>query len=312
MEVLSTNTKQSVEHYLKGNLSNVLLLGREGLAQREVAFHIAYEFLFKEEKNSDSSMDNGCKFKKLLVHPDFALFEKPNDNKSTIGVDAAAAIIRRTTVKPSIGEKMIFIVDHFELFTNEAQNKLLKLIEETSHIIFIGIAYDETLLDTIKSRLCTIVFEPLSYSQFNDYCKQNNIEDVSLLFALTKGAYGMIPTLVPNIDTFKNLYQALISYDVVSILDTLDLISEKDRKKGFFTNNKTSTLFIFNMIEMVFHSMLCDKYLLPAPIVKNNDKYDIVQLCSRIEQTQKERRRFSKSTSYSLDDFFEYVRTVLI
>lgn len=83
----------------------------------------------------------------LCEHPDFLYV----DEKS-LGVADAERIVCRAAMRPVIAEAAVIVVNHFDTMTVQAQNKLLKTVEEGDAIL-LGVAYADTILETMKSRM---------------------------------------------------------------------------------------------------------------------------------------------------------------
>ena len=84
------------------------------------------------------------------THPDVLNYPK---NKNFV-VDDAKAIIEEINVLPMISNYKIFIINNFNKATTQAQNKLLKSIEEPPKnvLFFINATTLEAILPTVKSR----------------------------------------------------------------------------------------------------------------------------------------------------------------
>ncbi len=144
---------------LKDFRSSALLIGTKGLTMMEDANDIA-SFLLETDH--------------LSSHPDFMFITKKEGEK-TIGVDIADMIVKRSNVFPNIAKKTVVIIDAFNEMTVQAQNKLLKVLEESSTLIIIGIAYEDTLLPTIKSRMRCIYYQPLPFDAYQEqFVKSGN------------------------------------------------------------------------------------------------------------------------------------------
>lgn len=97
-------------------------------------------------------------------HEDFTFLNLENpfeDTKTRIGVKAIAHIQERLKFKPR-GEKKLVIIDDAHLMTPEAQNKLLKTLEEPlgdSMIILLS-ENEEAVFRTILSRCIIIRLQP--------------------------------------------------------------------------------------------------------------------------------------------------------
>lgn len=103
-----------------------------------------------------------CRVYESGNHPDM-LYVNPSERKS-IGVDdVKEQIISRISTAPERYRYKIFIADRADLLTDEAQNKLLKTIEEPAGFaVFIFLArHAEDLLPTVRSRCVTFALRPL-------------------------------------------------------------------------------------------------------------------------------------------------------
>ena len=98
---------------------------------------------------------------KLQIHPlDVTTITQETSEKTTqsIGIDTVKYIKQKIFLKPFKGTKKMLVIEDAQLLTTEAQNALLKLLEEPPDhtIIFIETTTKEALLPTILSR-CQII-----------------------------------------------------------------------------------------------------------------------------------------------------------
>ena len=103
-------------------------------------------------------------------HPDvrYVTHEKP----ASIGVDdVRSQISGDIMIKPYNGRYKVYIVDDAELMTPQAQNALLKTIEEPpSYAVLIFLTSSpESLLATIRSRCVLLRMKPVDKAQIRDY-----------------------------------------------------------------------------------------------------------------------------------------------
>jgi DNA polymerase-3 subunit delta' len=103
------------------------------------------------------------------------------DNKKSIGIEDIKGLKEYFSLKAnSNGEYTRFVVvPSAELLTNEAQNALLKLIEELpQRTILVLIVNDASkILSTISSRCFTIKLLPIEFDKAQDYATKNNISN---------------------------------------------------------------------------------------------------------------------------------------
>ena len=95
-----------------------------------------------------------CSEEKLRSHPDYMYFGFCEDDKY-IGVDRAKEIIDQIidfSCLTAAYDMKVVVIDHMEKMTVDAQNKLLKTIEE-ANVVIIALAYDDCIISTLKSRM---------------------------------------------------------------------------------------------------------------------------------------------------------------
>lgn len=90
---------------------------------------------------------------KILKDPDFLLVQKEKDKKS-IGVSQAKRIKDFLKEKPLVGKLKVVIIEDAHLLTVEAQNSLLKVLEEPPFygLVVLLASKKGLLLDTVLSR----------------------------------------------------------------------------------------------------------------------------------------------------------------
>ena len=137
---------------LKKTSHSYLFLGTEGIGKRLIALEFAKKILCLEPENEN------CKCKSCIEfdsgsNPDFLIIE-PEDGK--IKIEQIRNMQRRVAEKPINSNKKVYIIDNSDQMTTEAQNCLLKTLEEPpEYLTIILICSNEyNMLSTIKSR-CT-------------------------------------------------------------------------------------------------------------------------------------------------------------
>lgn len=81
--------------------------------------------------------------------------------------------------KPIVSDKKVYIIDDADLMTKEAQNCLLKTLEEPPKfaVIILILSNESKILNTIKSRCMRIIFEKLKNEELNKYAVENFNKD---------------------------------------------------------------------------------------------------------------------------------------
>lgn len=108
-------------------------------------------------------------------HPDIQVI---NEESETIKISTIREMIQTVYEKPILSEKKIYIINDSDKMTKEAQNSLLKTLEEPpEYIIIILIASNsDMILNTIKSRCTKIVFEKLKNEEIKEILQEKNID----------------------------------------------------------------------------------------------------------------------------------------
>ena len=80
--------------------------------------------------------------------------------------------------KPIVSDKKVYIINNSDLMTVEAQNCLLKTLEEPPEyaLIILILSNENKLLNTIKSRCTKISFNKLTSEDLQTYSRTNNLE----------------------------------------------------------------------------------------------------------------------------------------
>ena len=89
------------------------------------------------------------------------------DSADFRGIDTVREMRRQSQYRPKNGPCVIWLIDECHKMTNDAQNALLKILEDTpKHIYFILATTDpQKLLPTIRGRCSTFVVKPLNDNQ---------------------------------------------------------------------------------------------------------------------------------------------------
>ena len=138
-------------------------------------------------------------------------YELGPDGKS-IKVSQIRELQNVINIKPTFSKKSVYIIDDADLMTIEAQNSLLKTLEEPpEYAVIILIVHNErSILSTVKSRCVNIKFNKLSDKDIKKYFLKNdlNFEDKNInVFKVLDGSLN-------NIDLIKDDYDELLNLTV--------------------------------------------------------------------------------------------------
>ena len=164
----NNKNKELLENIVKsGNISHSYIFsGSDGSQKYELAREFAKEILGLQNLNS----------------PDF--FQIDSDG-SSIKIEQIRDMNKSIIEKPIVSAKKVYIINDANQMTKEAQNSLLKTLEEPpeyAHIILIS-SNDNMFLTTIKSRCVKINFNNLTEHEVKSISPDvsKNLPDYELL-----------------------------------------------------------------------------------------------------------------------------------
>lgn len=247
MEFKDIIGNQEIKDYLinsinkKNILHSYLFLGTEGIGKLLIAKEFAKKILCLNNTEDESCICKSCTCFNGNNHPDYYII---NEEGESIKIDTIRSITEKAYEKPILSNKKVYIINDFDKMTKEAQNCLLKTLEEPPEfVVIILISSNENIiLNTIKSRCMTIKFHNIDDIQLLEYAQKalgyDNISenllksfDGSIGKAIklkdNKENYDKIETLISNL-TKKDLVDIMLDgrilYNKECIQDILDYI----------------------------------------------------------------------------------------
>lgn len=164
------------------------------------------------------------------THPDF-LFVSPGEGKGSICIEDIAPVVEKALNPPSIARKGFVLIDHAETMNADAQNRLLKSLEESDYIDVCFVAYDDTLLPTIKSRCCLSEYRALTLNAYAGRFSGIAADDLLLLYYAGEGSETLTEELLAYLPVYRSIYQTVASgRKLTELLPILHLVKEKDKE----------------------------------------------------------------------------------
>ena len=174
--------KEQVSH-------SYIFAGEKGSGKKLLAKLFAMTLQCEEHKKEPCMHCSSCRKAMSRNHPDIIYVEhvKP----TSIGIEEIREqLVSDVEIKPYTGPYKIYIVDEAEKMTIQAQNALLKTIEEPpAYAVILLLANNNTgLLPTITSRCVTLNFKPVRDEVIRKYLMEelhvpDYQADVSVAFA---------------------------------------------------------------------------------------------------------------------------------
>ena len=215
----------------KNILHSYLFLGTEGIGKLLIAKEFAKKILCMENTN-EFCMCKSCVCFDGLNHPDFYCI---NEEGETIKVETIRNLTEKVIEKPIVSNKKVYIINDCDKMTKEAQNCLLKTLEEPPEfaIIILISSNENVILNTIKSRCMSVKFKNIDDKELYKYAKENlGYEEISE--NLLKSFYGSIGKAIKSKE-YKEKYKYvdvlvsnLIKKDIIEIMLEGKIIYDKD------------------------------------------------------------------------------------
>ena len=269
---------------IKTTEKSLLLKGVDGLQMLDDAFDLAKRVLNVEH---------------LDVHPDYLFIER----QKRIGVDDVLPIVNKASLMPSLADHCVCIIDGIDAFTEAAQNKMLKILEESSMQV-IAISYSDRVLETIKSRLIPVSYMPMPYEEFKGYVDG---EDVETLYMMTRGAIGLVEQCKEVVDMFTNVKECVLKHELKGLMPALHIVNEKDKlsiyKSGYMP-------MMVEFIEYVFSELFIASVTgKDTSLIRYSSKYSI-EVIKEICSITSEHKENCRKQWYTKDNFFYLIASI--
>ena len=262
-------SKQILQKSMQNNTisHSYMFIGIEGIGKKIIAKEFAKNILCLKRNEKNAKINNidsknctckSCVEFKTNNNPDFSIIE-PDGN--SIKIEQIRELQKRIQEKPIISNSKVYIINNADMMTKEAQNCLLKTLEEPpEYAIIILIGSNENLfLTTIKSRCMILHFEQISNTNIKKYLQTelgiSNLDDEMLdIFQGSIGKaielkdkkeeYHKIITLIDNlekkdiIDLYKlaePIYKA--KEEIFEMLDYINILLLKKARKNYIYAN---------------------------------------------------------------------------
>ena len=198
----------------------LIFSGPEGVGKSTFAFRLA-RYLLKHGKNEEESgglfgeplpaakaetlhvdhNDQVCRMIAAAGHPDLLTVEREFDEKKgrfkgAVGIDSVRRIAPFMHMTASFNGWRIVIVDDADTMTNEAQNAILKILEEppAQALLILVCHRPGMMIPTIRSRCRVIHFQPLALNVFSSLLRKLEPglrdSDLATLYVITGGSAG--------------------------------------------------------------------------------------------------------------------------
>ncbi|WP_044974977.1 DNA polymerase III subunit [Ruminococcus sp. HUN007] len=217
-----------------------LICGEKGLGKKTIADWLA-ALLVCESAEKPCFACRSCHLASEHTHPDI-IYAEHSGKLGGFSVDTVREICSDAYIKPNNGDRKIYIFTDADKITVQAQNSLLKLIEEPpDHAYFIFTVTDRNvILETIRSRVITLNAAPLSREELMEALAACGVsgadaEEAASVFGGNAGRcleYISSDAMKTAVDLTKKVTDCIINRDEYGILKNLtDASADKDMFK---------------------------------------------------------------------------------
>ena len=213
--------KNILEENIKRNqiTHSYLMVGIQGIGKKMIAKEYAKAILCLNENKPCNNCKSCIEFN-TDNNPDFLCVE-PEGN--SIKIEQIRKLQKQIQEKPVVSNRKVYIIDDADLMTKEAQNCLLKTLEEPpefASIILIG-TNENSFLTTIKSRCMILHFNRLEDVEVKKYLEQNYDEKniTRGMLDIASGSIGRAINLKDKQEQYEKIEQLINSLDKKDLID---------------------------------------------------------------------------------------------
>lgn len=251
-----------------------LFWAAEGMGKYTLAHRFA-KALLCTSVNPPCGTCKACKLFEGGTLPDFRVIEKLKDDKE-IKIKAIRDMQEEVYTKPVYSHKKVYIIRDADNMNPEAQNCLLKTLEEPPHYIHIILTASNVnaLLQTVRSRVVRLDFEPYSKEEFALILDRSDKQDVNdFIYFTAEGIPGRAIQLISG----KN--EMTVRDEAAEMLfklteDPLVIY----RIHSFMENNKEKIDWILDTMKSIMRDMLICHVNKKDELLLNLDKKDMIIL----------------------------------
>lgn len=282
----NTENKKILKNIIENNniLHSYIFSGISGIGKFLFAKEFAKAILCQGNTEKPCNTCKACESFENSNNPDIIIID---EQENSIKTEQIKEITNNVLEKPIQGNKKIYIINNSENMTKEAQNSLLKTLEEPpEYVIIILITSNENLLlNTIKSRCLKIPFKKLSDNEIQQYFARN-LENINI--SMLKAFGGSIEKAI-NIKDKSDIYEKVNKiFENIENMNELQILNIKE---AIFAD-KDEVFSILDYINTIFY----DKILID---VEKTHKYNE---CINIIETAKTRLKRNCNYDMTIDN----------
>ncbi len=283
-----------------------LFTGPKGSGKKTFSTLLAQTLLCTDPGDKPCHICHTCRQTDSGNHPDIIAI-RPDKGKTGIGVDMIRSMQTDINIKPYQGNYKIYIVEQAHTMTEQAQNALLKTLEEPPGYALLLLLADNmaAMLPTVLSRCQQLRLLPMPRDEVAQIIQSKHdipYAEAMVYAALSQGIPGRGLDFADSSE-FKDKRASLLSGIQSSDLSTLDLW-------GPFSDSKDRVDELLDTFLLWFRDILILKETGDHSLVVNMDKISILKVKTEsftfsslkdiIEIIEKSRRILKSNGNYQL------------
>lgn len=235
----NNNVKNILNKSLENNtvLHSYMFIGVQGIGKMMIAKEFAKKILCEDLVGECNNCKSCIEFESDN-HPDFSCIV-PDGN--TLKIEQIRNFQAKVYEKPVISNKKVYIIDDADLMTKEAQNCLLKTLEEPPEyvVIILIVSNENKMLTTIKSRCMKIGFEKISDDEIIKYLSETcNIKNVNNnILKMCDGSIGKCNSIKDRIEDYEKIeeiFENISSKSITYMVNSAEILyKDKENIKDY-------------------------------------------------------------------------------
>lgn len=276
--------KKILENTIKTqNISHsYMFIGQNGIGKFMIAKEFAKAILCQGEQKPCNTCESCIKFNGEN-NPDIQIIDEIEEK--SIKTETIKEMVKGVYEKPIEGSRKVYIINDSQKMTKEAQNSLLKTLEEPpEYVVIILITENENLLlNTIKSRCTKIKFNPLKDNEIIKILKEkyDYKEVTENMLEIAGGSVTQALSVQGKEKTFNEIKTIFSNLEKINIIDLLN-------KKDLVFKDKDYIYEILDYINIILFNK-----------IKENIKYTN---CIKIVEETKDRLKKNSNYDMTIDN----------
>ncbi len=222
--------KQDLKAVIENNRvsHSYMFIGNKGIGKSLYAKEFAKAILCNNDKKPCLECKSCLEFDNDN-NPDFYYIGLREEN--SIKIEEIRQMQKRVQELPIVSKRKVYIIDDAEYMTKEAQNCLLKTIEEPPEFVTVILitANENKVLNTIQSRCLKLYFNSIKEKELKQYLKDNyQIDNLSSnMLKACNGSIGKALQIYEKKDiyqTIEKVFDHVENYHIVNAIKELEIL----------------------------------------------------------------------------------------